>query len=291
MVDLLTFSNMLTLVLLVLLQIVLGVDNLLYISLVSKQGPVEKQKKIRQIGIGIAIIFRIVLLFVIVSLIDLFQDPVFSIPFHGIVEGHFNIHSLIVLGGGGFIIYTSFKEIWHLVSHDDLGESVIEREKKSVNSVIAMIVVMNLVFSFDSILAAIGLTSEINNPSTEMIIMSLAIIVSGIIMIVLAERVAEFLQKNRLYEVLGLFILFIVGIMLLSDGGHLAHLKIFGEEITPMNNTTFYFIVIVLISIDVVQSSYQRKLMKLQAADVQLEKASEGSNILPDDIISDDVSE
>ena len=282
---------MLTLVLLVLLQIVLGVDNLLYISLVSKQGPVEKQKKIRQIGIGIAIIFRIVLLFVIVSLIDLFQDPVFSIPFHGIVEGHFNIHSLIVLGGGGFIIYTSFKEIWHLVSHDDLGESVIEREKKSVNSVIAMIVVMNLVFSFDSILAAIGLTSEINNPSTEMIIMSLAIIVSGIIMIVLAERVAEFLQKNRLYEVLGLFILFIVGIMLLSDGGHLAHLKIFGEEITPMNNTTFYFIVIVLISIDVVQSSYQRKLMKLQAGDVQLEKASEGSNILPDDIISDDVSE
>ena len=69
--------------------------------------------------------------------------------------------------------------------------------------------------------------------------MALAIIFSGIIMIILAEKVAEFLQKNRLYEVLGLFILFIVGIMLLSDGGHLAHLKIFGNEITPMNNTTF----------------------------------------------------
>ena len=283
MADLFTFGNMLTLVLLVLLQIVLGVDNLLYISLVSKQGPVEKQKKIRQIGIGIAIVFRIVLLFVIVSLIDLFQDPVIHLPFKGIVEGHFNIHSLIVLGGGGFIIYTSFKEIWHLVSHDDLGESVVEREKKSVNSVIAMIVVMNLVFSFDSILAAIGLTNEINNPTTEMIIMSLAIVFSGIIMILLAERVAEFLQKNRLYEVLGLFILFIVGIMLLSEGGHLAHLKIFNGEIKPMNNTTFYFIITVLIAIDVVQGSYQRKLMKLQAADVELEKAVEGSNILTDE--------
>ena len=96
MADLFTFGNMLTLVLLVLLQIVLGVDNLLYISLVSKQGPVEKQKKIRQIGIGIAIVFRIVLLFVIVSLIDLFQDPVIHLPFKGIVEGHFNIHSLMI---------------------------------------------------------------------------------------------------------------------------------------------------------------------------------------------------
>ena len=91
-------------------------------------------------------------------------------------------------------------------------------------------------------------------------------------MIILAEKVAEFLQKNRLYEVLGLFILFIVGIMLLTDGGHLAHLKIFKNEITPMNNTTFYFIIFVLIAVDIVQGSYQKKLIKLQAADVLLEQ-------------------
>lgn len=272
--ELLTAGNIFTLFLLVMLQIVLGVDNLLYISLVSKQGPEAKQKQIRQIGIGIAIFFRIILLFVIVSLIDLFQDPILHIPFTNFIEGHFNIHSMIVLGGGAFIIYTSFKEIWHMVSHDNLGEAVVERKQKSIPAVIAMIVMMNLVFSFDSILAAIGLTNEIGNPTTEIIIMSIAIIISGIIMILLAERVADFLQKNRLYEVLGLFILFIVGIMLLAEGGHLAHLKLFGSPIMPMNNTTFYFIITVLIAIDLVQSRYQRKLMKLQADDIQLEASA-----------------
>ena len=269
--DLLTSGNLFTLFLLVLLQIVLGVDNLLYISLVSKQGPTGKQKQIRQIGIGIAIIFRIILLFVIVRLISKFQEPVLNIPFKGIIEGDFNIHSLIVLAGGAFIIYTSFKEIWHMVSHDNLGEAVVERKQKSMPAVVVMIVMMNLVFSFDSILAAIGLTNEIGNPTTEIIIMSFAIIISGIIMILLAERVAEFLQKNRLYEVLGLFILFIVGIMLLAEGGHLAHLKLFGSPIMPMNNTTFYFVITVLIAIDLVQSRYQRKLMRLQAVDIELE--------------------
>ena len=93
-------------------------------------------------------------------------------------------------------------------------------------------------------------------------------------MIVLAEKVSAFLQKNRLYEVLGLFILFIVGIMLLSEGGHLAEIKIFGESIEAMNNTTFYFIIFVLIAVDVVQSSYQKKLLKHQEQDVLLEKAA-----------------
>ncbi len=273
--ELLTFSNIITLSLLVALQIVLGVDNLLYISLVSRQGPENQQKRLRQIGIGIAIIFRIILLLLIVKLINVFQDPILTLPFEGIVEGHFNIHSLIVLAGGVFIIYTSFKEIWHLVSHDDLSESVEGKEKKSAVAVIAMIVTMNLVFSFDSILAAIGLTNEIEQESTKMIIMSIAVVISGLIMIILAEKVAEFLQKNRLYEVLGLFILFIVGIMLLSEGGHLAHLEFFGNKIMPMNNTTFYFIITVLIAVDVIQGKYQRKLMKLQAEDVQLEREAE----------------
>jgi len=276
--DLLTFGNMITLGLLVMLQIVLGVDNLLYISLVSKQGPPDQQKKLRQIGIGIAIVFRIILLLLIVKLIDVFQDPVFHLPFEGVAEGHFNIHSIIVLAGGAFIIYTSIKEIWHMVSHDDLSEAVEDRKSKTANQVIAMIVTMNLVFSFDSILAAIGLTNEIEGEAVKMIIMAISVVISGLIMILLAEKVAEFLQKNRLYEVLGLFILFIVGIMLLSEGGHLAHLEFFGSKIMPMNNTTFYFIIVILIAIDVIQGRYQRKLMKLQAEDIQLEKTIEEAN-------------
>lgn len=274
MADLFTWGHLLILILLVALQVVLSVDNLLYISLISKQASPEKQKKLRQIGIGIAIIFRIILLFIIVNLISLFQNPFLTLHFDGVLEAELNLHSLIVLLGGAFIIYTAFKEIWHLVSHDDLSQPVEEYQYTSSLKIISMIVAMNLVFSFDSILAAIGLTNDLENTSIAFVIMSLAIIFSGVIMIVLAEKVSAFLQKNRLYEVLGLFILFIVGIMLLSEGGHLAEIKIFGESIEAMNNTTFYFIIFVLIAVDVVQSSYQKKLLKHQEQDVLLEKAA-----------------
>jgi len=80
-------------------------------------------------------------------------------------------------------------------------------------------------------------------------------------MIVLADKVSNFLQKNRMYEVLGLFILFIVGIMLLSEGGHLAHLHLFNNAITPMSKTTFYFVIVVLVIVDIVQGRYQKKLL------------------------------
>ena len=83
-------------------------------------------------------------------------------------------------------------------------------------------------------------------------------------MIWLADKVSEFLKKNRVYEVLGLFILFLVGVMLLSEGGHLAHMQLFGNKINVMNKTTFYFILTILILIDLVQSRYQQKLAKIK---------------------------
>jgi predicted tellurium resistance membrane protein TerC len=92
--------------------------------------------------------------------------------------------------------------------------------------------------------------------------MSVAIIAGGVMMIVLADKVSNFLQKNKMYEVLGLFILLIVGIMLLSEGGHLAHLTLFGNPVTPMSKTTFYFVIIVLVLIDIVQGRYQKNLLK-----------------------------
>lgn len=259
-------ENIITLLLLVMLQAVLGFDNLLYISLESKKAPEDKQKWVRKVGIGIAIALRIVLLFVLVSVIGYFQTP-FSFltgEFGDKLEFAFNGHSLIVLAGGAFIMYTAIKEIWHMIGLQDLQHDVEEdsSRKKTANAVVVSIVIMNLVFSFDSILAAIGLTSSIENSTTAFIIMAIAIVLSGILMLVMADKVSEFLAKNRMYEVLGLFILFIVGIMLITEGGHLAHLKIFGNEIVPMSKTTFYFILFILIIVDVVQGRYQKKLMR-----------------------------
>jgi len=215
-------ENLITLGLLVLLQAVLGFDNLLYISLESKRAPEEKQAWVRKVGIGIAIFLRIALLFVLVNLIEKFQFELFGFS-SGLFEGHFNGHSLIVLAGGIFIIYTATKEVWHMMSIEE-QENIEDKKPASVNSVMAMIIIMNLVFSFDSILSAIALTDVFW-------VMAAAIVISGLLMIFLADVVSNFLKKNRMYEVLGLFVLFVVGIMLVTEGAHLAHIKLFGEEI------------------------------------------------------------
>ena len=96
-------------------------------------------------------------------------------------------------------------------------------------------------------------------------VMATAIIIGGILMVKLADQVSSFLEKNRMFEVLGLFILFVVGIMLLGEGGHLAHLHLFGHAITPMSKATFYFVIGVLVLTDVVQSRYQKRLLKMRA--------------------------
>ena len=245
-------ENLLTLASLILLQAVLGIDNLLYISLESRRAPKDQQKRVRWIGIGLAIILRIALLFVLLKVIDFFKEPFLSFD-NKLVHGEFNVHSVIVLVGGIFIIYTAIKEIYHmLLPHADHAEG--ERKQKTVNAVITAIVIMNLVFSFDSILAAMALTDVTW-------IMATAIIISGALMIWLSDSVSSFLAKNRMFEVLGLFILLVVGIMLLSEGGHLAHLAFGGHPVEQMSKATFYFVIGVLIIIDIVQSRYQKKLL------------------------------
>lgn len=252
MEGLFTVDNFITLAMLTLLQAVLGLDNLLYISLESKRAPEENQKRVRTLGIGMAIVLRIVLLFILIRVIAYFQDPLFGFEF-SVAEGHFNLHSIIVLLGGVFIMYTAVKEIWHMLRIEE--DEAHETKPKSVNMIIFSIVIMNMVFSFDSILSAMALTDVFW-------VMATAIVIGGVLMIWLSGKVSEFLKKNRMYEVLGLFILFIVGIMLLSEGGHLAHLKLLGNDVTPMSKTTFYFVIVVLVIIDVVQSKYQKKLSK-----------------------------
>ncbi len=271
-----------TLFMLIMLQAVLGFDNLLYISLESKKAPGSEQKRVRKVGILIAIVLRIVLLFVLVSIIDFFQEP-FSFltgEIKDIIQFAFNGHSLIVLAGGAFIIYTAIKEIWHMISTSGLtvAEMASGKSTKSANAVITSIVIMNLVFSFDSILAAIGLTSDIESSTTAFIVMAIAIVISGLLMLIMADKISTFLSKNRMYEVLGLFILFIVGIMLVTEGGHLAHLKLFGNEIVPMSKTTFYFVLFILIVVDVVQGRYQKRLTAEKAL-LEAQKGKEAKDI------------
>ncbi len=252
MAELFTLENLFTLLMLILLQAVLGFDNLLYISIESRRVPADKQKQVRQLGIGVAIALRLVLLFVIMSAINGLKEPFVSLDW-GFFKGSFNFHSVVTFFGGAFILYTAMKEIFHLLSvdHFEHGEGA---NKRTVASAIMWIVLMNLIFSFDSILSAIALTQVFA-------IMATAIIISGVMMVWLSDHVSNFLEQNRAYEVLGLFILFIVGVLLLSEAGHLAHMHFFDYEVTAMSKTTFYFVIFVMVCVSVVQSNYRNKLL------------------------------
>lgn len=254
--DLFTFENLANLGVLIFLQAVLGFDNLLYISIESQRAPRESQVRVRRWGIGIALVLRIGLLFGIMSLVEAFQSPWFSIRAEGVVEGAFTFSTLVFLLGGGFLMYTALKEISHLLALEELDQQT--RDPKSAVSVAAMIVTMNLVFSFDSILSALAITKVFA-------VLAFAIAVSGVLMLLLADRVSAFLERNRKYEVLGLFILMIVGVVLLGEGGHEAHLHLFGHAVEPMAKSTFYFSIAVLVVVDVIQSGYQNKLSAQRA--------------------------
>ena len=299
-------SGFFTLLMLLLLQAVLGFDNLLYISIESKRVGEEKAPMVRQWGIGIAVALRIVLLVIIVNLFTLLAEPLFGVHLQGILEGEFTLQSLVTFFGGGFIIYTAIKEITHLLAVEHIEHSEGSKSK-SVTQAIMMIVAMNLVFSFDSILSAMAIANVevaqivnaaggvmstfegtvaeckaglIATPIAEAVgcepgkdyqvwIMAIAIISSGVVMILLADYVADFLKRNRMYEVLGLFILFLVGVLLVSEGAHLAHLKLFSFPVEAMSKSSFYLVVGVLVITDIISTTYQKRLWAQKEAEIR----------------------
>ncbi len=262
MSELFTLGNFVDLALLVMLQAVLGFDNLLYISLESQRAPQHAQARVRFWGILIAVALRIVLLFLLLNMINSFQSEMLTINWDGVITATFNLHAIIVLFGGAFILYTAMKEILHMMTLEEVEGHA--RKAKPIWQVVLWIVTMNVVFSFDSILSAMAITKVFA-------IMATAICIGGLLMVLLADTVSDFIQKNRMYEVLGLFILFLVGVMLITEGGHLAHMTLFGNEVHQMTKTTFYFVLFVLIISDIVQSTYQRKLTAIKQASLKVQ--------------------
>jgi predicted tellurium resistance membrane protein TerC len=271
-----TVEALFTLLMLILLQAVLGFDNLLYIAIESnKVGDPADAKKVRTWGIGLAVVFRLILLVILVGLIGLLGNPLFQIPENPVINGEFTFQALITFFGGAFIIYTAIKEINHLLVVDHVEHSQ-GSGRRTVTGAIALIVLMNLVFSFDSILSAMAIASVegpvnaqgIAEKSYQVPLMMVAIVLSGIAMILLADYVTEFLKKNRMYQVLGLFILFLVGVLLVTEGAHLAHVDLFGFKIDAMSKSTFYLVIAVLVVTDILSNRYQKRLWAQREAEL-----------------------
>ncbi len=262
MSELFTFQNATDLLVLIFLQAVLGFDNLLYISIESRRAPAASQRAVRFWGIVIAVALRIGLLFLMLHLLDLLRTPFYRFDWPGVIEGGVNFATVVFLAGGVFIIYTAMREIAHMLSVERLETATGATGARPAYRVVAMIVAMNLIFSFDSILSAIAVTRVFP-------VLAVAILLSGAAMLALADTVTRFLERNRMFEVLGLFILLIVGVVLLGEAGPAAAhamgdealwIRVFGHEIVPMSKGTFYFSVVVLVVVEIVQTRYQRKL-------------------------------
>jgi len=225
----------LSLLTLTFLEIVLGVDNIIFISIAASKLPDEQQNKATNIGLVLAMVMRIALLFGISWLIAM-KDPWFSIDVSWFKAG-FSGQSLILIVGGIFLLYKSVTEIHHKLEGEEHQEGG-SRKTSTLSSAIVQITLINIVFSFDSILTAVGMTNGVYG---ALVIMIIAVVFSVLIMMLFAVPVGRFVNKHPSIQMLGLSFLILIGFMLILEGGHLAHLSVFGGEIGVVPKGYLYF--------------------------------------------------
>ncbi len=235
-------EGLISLFMLTFMEIVLGIDNIVFISIISGKLPKEEQKKAREIGLFLAMIFRVILLFGITWVLKL-NKPLFEINWPWFT-GFFSIQNIIILAGGLFLLYKSVTEITHKVEGEEEGAKNV-KSTLSVNSAIWQIAIINIVFSFDSILTAIGMVDLVPNYqgfiNPGIIIMIIAVIISIGIMIAFAGPVIDFVNKHPSIQILALSFLLLIGIMLISEAAHLGHWVLLGNEIKPIAKGYLYF--------------------------------------------------
>ncbi|GAB5506776.1 MAG: TerC family protein [Rhizobiaceae bacterium] len=191
---------------LVVLEVVLGIDNLIFISILTNKLPVEHQARARRLGIGAALVMRLVLLATISFIVQL-TDPLFELFGHG-----FSWRDLILVAGGLFLVWKATKEIHHTVDPEDDKDTMVGKAvQMTVGAAIFQILLLDLVFSIDSIITAVGMTDEIA-------IMYIAVIFAVTVMLLAAEPLSKFIAKNPTVVMLALGFLLMIGMTLIADG-------------------------------------------------------------------------
>jgi predicted tellurium resistance membrane protein TerC len=188
------------------LEIVLGIDNIIFISIVAGKLPKAEQKKARLIGLSLALIVRVLLLMGITWLIGL-TEPVVTI-----YQFALSWRDIILAAGGFFLIAKSTSEIHHKVEGEEHIKEV--KKPKAFSNAIVQIVLLDIIFSFDSILTAVGLTDEIT-------LMVIAVILSIIVMMLFAGAISDFVNKHLTLQILALSFLILIGFLLVIEGIHI----------------------------------------------------------------------
>lgn len=266
---------------LIFLEIVLGIDNIVFISIVSNKLKEENRRKARNIGLILAMVFRIALLFGISWVLKL-QTVIFPIETEYLTAG-ITGQSLIIIIGGLFLLYKSVAEIHHKLEGED--ELVAGKASKTILNAIIQIVMLDLVFSFDSILTAIGLVSFEDYPAGfgyfgGMAIIIMAIVVSIIIMLVFAGPVSKFVNEHPTIQILGLSFLLLIGVMLLAEGSHLANFEVLGNSVHSIPKGYLYFAIFFSLFVEFINLKMKKgkEPVKLKNT-LQMSKKSETKNL------------
>ncbi|MDQ1154731.1 TerC family protein [Brevundimonas sp. SORGH_AS_0993] len=195
------------LVTLIVMEVVLGIDNLIFISILSNKLPEHQRQKVRRIGISLALIMRLALLSIIAWLVGLVQ-PVFTV-----MGNEFSWKDLILIAGGLFLVWKATKEIHHTVDPTP-SDAVLDKKDvviANAGAAIFQIILLDIVFSIDSILTAVGMTEHLP-------IMVVAVLVAVTVMLLAADPLANFINKNPSVVMLALGFLLMIGMVLIADG-------------------------------------------------------------------------
>jgi predicted tellurium resistance membrane protein TerC len=268
--QILTADGLVSLLTLTFLEIVLGIDNIIFITIASNKLSAKDQPKARNIGLLLAMIFRVVLLFGI-SFIMALQEPFANYELgwmHVMPSGQ----SIILFIGGLFLIYKATSEIHHKLEGDPSDDHV-EKPKGSASdkltSVVLQIALINIVFSIDSILTAIGLTQNLP-------IMVLSVVLSIVIMMLFSGPVGKFVNDHPSVQMLGLSFLIMIGFMLMAEGAHNANLSVLGSHVGSVPKGYLYFAIAFSLLVEFLNMKIRTNEKPVQLHDYKAQAEKEG---------------
>ena len=236
------------------LEIILGIDNIIFISISANKLPEKQVKKATLLGLALAMITRIILLFGVSYLIAL-KDPFYSIDIGWFKTG-LTGQSIILFLGGLFLLHKSTKEIRQKVEHTNEEEVLKSPKVISFSSVIIQIILIDIVFSFDSILTAVGMTNGIEG---ALIIMIIAVIVSILVMMIFSNSISSFVNKNPTIQMLALSFLILIGFMLITEGAHLSHTAFFNKTVGAIPKGYLYFAIAFSLGVEMLNLKIRKK--------------------------------
>ncbi|MDX1652677.1 MAG: TerC family protein [Brumimicrobium sp.] len=265
MIEFLTSGDaIMALITLTFLEVVLGIDNIIFISIAAGKLPEDKRKKATNVGLVLALVQRIILLF-FVSFLTQLKEPFLKVETEWIEFG-LSWQGLILFVGGVFLLYKSTSEIREKIEvagHSAVG--VKAKAFKSFSQVIIQILIIDFVFSIDSILTAVGMTNGISpDPSHGLMLMIIAVVISMIIMIAFANRIRIFIEKNPSMQVLGLAFLILIAFLLVVESAHLSHMVVFGKGVGEIPKGYLYFAIAFSLGIEFINIRIKKNQKKVK---------------------------